>query len=632
MITIKNISLICVLIPLSVQVFAHNKINEFENRKEHHSYYHDKAESDQQCTVNPDLVLTKIHEIQGPADTSPLLGQTLTAQAVVVGDFQDTQTGLSGFFLQEEYFDIDDDELTSEGIFVYDNDFGVDVSVGDVVRVTGNIAEFSGLTEITGISAVEVCAEDVYLHPAKIKLPFDSLTELEQFEGMLVYLPQKLTITENFGLGRFGEVVVSSHGRLFTPTNIVSPGPEAIALQAENNLNRLIIDDGNSAQNPDPITYPGTGLSAFNTLRSGDTVKHITGVVSFVARNYRVHPTLEPQFVVRNPRTPTPPLSEHGTLRVASFNVLNYFNGDGLGGGFPTSRGADTATEFTRQRDKIITAISAIEADIIGLMEIENDGYNENSAIQDLVNGLNAAAPVGTRYGFIQPEVSSIGTDAITVGLIYRKETVQVTGVSAILDSSVDARFNDQKNRPTLAQTFTEISSGEKLTVVVNHLKSKGSSCTDIGDPNTGDGQGNCNLTRSSAAEALMDWLATDPTGSQDDDYLVIGDLNSYAKEDPLRIILSRNFSNLVTRFEGEKSWSFNFRGQAGSLDHALASDSLASRVVDTINWHINADEPRVLDYNEEFKTLNQLSSLYNNDAFRASDHEPVIVELKLER
>ncbi|HED34224.1 MAG TPA: ExeM/NucH family extracellular endonuclease [Gammaproteobacteria bacterium] len=632
MITIKNIALICVLIPLSTQVFAHSEINGPENRKEHHSYYHHKDKVDQQCTANPDLVITKIHAIQGQTDTSPLLGQTLTAEAVVVGDFQDTQTGLSGFFLQEEYSDTDDDELTSEGVFVFDNDFGVSVSIGDIVRVTGDVAEFRGLTEITAVSAIEVCATDADIHPVVVKLPFESLVELERFEGMLVHLPQKLTVTENFGLGRFGEVVVSSHGRLFTPTNVVSPGPDAIALQAENNLNRLIIDDGNAAQNPDPIIYPGTGLSAFNTLRSGDIVKHVTGVVSFTARNYRIHPTLEPQFISHNPRPLTPELSVRGTLRVASFNVLNYFNGDGLGGGFPTPRGADTATEFTRQRNKIITAMSTIEADIIGLMEIENDGFDANSAIQDLVRGLNAVAPVGTRYGFIHPGRASIGTDAITVGLIYRKETVQPEGVAAILDSSVDARFNDQKNRPTLAQTFSEIATGAKLTVVVNHLKSKGSSCTDIGDPNTGDGQGNCNLTRSSAAEALMDWLVTDPTGSNDDDYLVIGDLNSYAKEDPLSIILSRDFSNLVTRFEGKKSWSFNFRGQAGSLDHALASHELVAQVVDTTNWHINADEPRVLDYNEEFKSVNQLSALYNNDAFRASDHEPVIVELELKR
>ena len=72
--------------------------------------------------------------------------------------------------------------------------------------------------------------------------------------------------------------------------------------------------------------------------------------------------------------------------------------------------------------------------------------------------------------------------------------------------------------------------------MAVNHLKSKGSPCDDVGDPDPGDGAGNCNLTRTGAAEALVDWLAGDPTGSGDPDFLIIGDLNSYDKEDPIDV------------------------------------------------------------------------------------------------
>jgi predicted extracellular nuclease len=573
---------------------------------------------------------TLIHSIQGTTDISPLATQTATIEAVVVGDFQGTTSGLSGFFVEEETADTDTNALTSEGLFIYDNGFAVNVSVGDLVRVTGTVSESFGLTELNNVSSVEVCATGIN-HPATdVSLPFASTTTLERYEGMLIRLPQKLTVTENYGLGRYGEVVLSSAGRLFTPTNIVSPGAPAIAMQATNDLNRLAIDDGNATQNPDPIVYPGTGLTAFNTLRSGDTVTSVTGVVSYTAGAYRLHPTSSPQFVATNPRTPAPSLPGTGSLRVASFNVLNYFNGNGTGGGYPTARGADTATEFTRQRDKIIAAITAMQADIIGLMEIENDGYAVTSAIQDLVNGLNTAAPTGTSYGFINPGVSMIGTDAIAVGLIYRKETVQASGTSAILDSSVDSRFNDQKNRPTLAQTFVETATGGHLTVAVNHLKSKGSSCASISDPDTGDGQGNCNLTRTSAANAMMDWLSTDPTTSGDSDILIIGDLNAYAKEDPVSAILAAGYSNLITSHIGNGAYSYDFKGQSGNLDHALASSSLSIQVTGVTDWHINADEPRVLDYNEEFKSTDQLTTLYNADTYRASDHDPVVIELNL--
>ena len=155
------------------------------------------------------------------------------------------------------------------------------------------------------------------------------------------------------------------------------------------------------------------------------------------------------------------------------------------------------------------------------------------SALQDLVNGLNAA--VGSSvYSFINPGVSQIGTDEIAVALIYKPGTVTPVGAAQILDSTDDPNFIDTKNRPALAQTFQQASNGAMFTVAVNHLKSKGSDCDDVGDPDTGDGQGNCNLTRKKAAIALASWLATDPTGSGDPDFLIIGDLNSYAKEDPI--------------------------------------------------------------------------------------------------
>ena len=118
--------------------------------------------------------------------------------------------------------------------------------------------------------------------------------------------------------------------------------------------------------------------------------------------------------------------------------------------------------------------------------------------------------------------------------MIYRPAVVTPVGDFELLTPADDPRFIDTKNRPTLAQTFQENATGARFTVAVNHLKSKGSDCLDVGDPDLGDGQGNCNQTRSAAAQALVDWLATDPTGSGDPDFLIMGDLNSYAMEDPI--------------------------------------------------------------------------------------------------
>ncbi|MEB5332014.1 SpnA family nuclease [Pseudomonas aeruginosa] len=573
--------------------------------------------------------LRPIHEVQGAGAESPLVNQRVAIEGVVVGDFQNASE-LKGFYVQQEDATVDGDPATSEGIFVYDGGNGSDVKLGDRVRVTGRVREFNGLTELVGPLQVSVLASGVALPtPAGISLPLASADALERYEGMRVQLRQTLTVNEVYNLGRYGEVLLSSGGRQMTPTNVVAPGEQAKAMQARNDLDRILLDDGRSGQNPDPIRYPAPELSAYNSLRVGDRTSAIDGVLDYSAGSYRIQPLQTPTFEAANPR-PAQPAVE-GRLRVASFNVLNYFNGDGKGGGFPTSRGANTAEEFQRQKAKIVAAILASKADIVGLMEIENDGYGEFSAIADLVNGLNASLPQGQRYAFVNPNRAKLGSDEIAVGLIYRGDKVRTYRSAAVLDSSVNPEFDDTRNRPTLAQTFQEINGGERLTIAVNHLKSKGSACD--GDPDTGDGQGNCNLTRARAAQALVDWLAGDPTGAKEPDRLIIGDLNSYAKEDPVNVIRSAGYTDLVARQAGAgKGYSYVFSGQSGYLDHALANASLARQVRGAVEWHINADEPRVLDYNVEFKTPRQQDSLYNAEPYRASDHDPVVIGIDLRR
>ena len=589
-------------------------------------------------------VITMIHDVQGNGPSSSLVGSPVVIDGVVVGDFQSNASAdngdLNGFYVQEEDSDVDADAATSEGVFV----FGAttDVAVGDHVRVAGTVSEYStssGASLMTELSnnEVAVCATPAAMSSAtEVTLPVVSLTDFERYEGMLVTFSQSLVISEYFNFDRFGEIVLSTD-RQYTPTAVVEPGAPSTALADTQALARIMIDDGRSSQNPDPAIHPnGNIFDLTNTFRGGDLVQGVTGVMDDTFGLYRVQPVQGANYTSVNPRTAAPdPVG--GSLQVASFNVLNYFNGDGMGGGFPTARGANDLDEFNRQRDKIIAAIATIDADVVGLMEIENDGYDAFSAIADLVNGLNDATAPGT-YAFIDPGVAVIGTDEIAVGLIYKPGNVTPYGASAILDSSVDARFDDTKNRPALAQSFMKNSNGAIFTVVVNHLKSKGSDCNDVGDPDLGDGAGNCNVTRRLAAEALVDWLATDPTGSGDSDALIIGDLNSYDKEDPIDAILagsddllgsSDDYTDLAFAFGGEFAYTYVFDGKLGYLDYALANSSLSAQVTGTTQWHINSDEPDILDYDTTFK-LDAQDALYEPNAYRASDHDPVIVGLDL--
>lgn len=571
---------------------------------------------------------TLISAIQGAGDTSPLLGSERQVEAVVTAAFQQSG-GLNGFFVQEEEADADDDIRSSEGLFVASN---TAVNVGDTVHIVGTVSEQFDTTRLNNVTSIDVCATGSPLPKlTELTLPFDPETnDPEWREGMLVNLPQTLTVTENYNLARFGEIVVSSGGRLMIPTQVAEPGAAAAEYAAQNALNRLIIDDGSNRQNPDPLIHPAPeGLNAENTLRSGDTVTDAMGIFAYDFGAFRLQPTEAPAFVNVNARSATPPeLQGLGSLKVASFNVLNYFNGDGFGGGFPTSRGAGSTVELKRQRDKIVAAIEGLDADIIGLMELENDGFGPESAIADLVDALNDKAGVGT-YTFVDPGVNKIGSDEITVGLIYKPAKTAPFNAAAILDGGVDARFIDSKNRPVLAQSFLDLASNKIVTVAVNHLKSKGSDCNDLDDPDVGDGQGNCNLTRKAAAEALADWLNTDPTDSGSPNHLIIGDMNAYAKEDPVNALRTAGFEDLLARFIGhKKAYSYVFNGESGYLDHALSSQALSKQVKGVVSWPINADEPRALDYNVDFKSAAQIESFYSPDAFRSSDHDPLLVEL----
>ncbi len=496
----------------------------------------------------------------------------------------------------------------------------------------GVVSEFNGLTEITSFTGVTVLSSGNPLPAAaSLSLPVTSVDDFEAYEGMLVTFPQDLVISEYFNFDRFGEIVLTTE-RYLTPTAEFEPGsPEQMAAVQAFLLNKITLDDGRTSQNPDPAIHPnGVVFDLDNLFRGGDTVANVTGVMDYGFGLYRIQPTQGADYTNANPR-PAAPDPVGGSLKVASFNVLNYFTtlDDGVNDicgplGNQECRGADDAEEFTRQRDKIIAALVDINADVVGLIEIENHPGDVPTA--DLVDGLNDELGAGT-YAYVA--TGAIGSDAIRMAFIYKPATVTPVGDYAILDSSVDSRFNDEKNRPVLAQTFQENATGGTLTVAVNHLKSKGSSCDDVGDPDLGDGAGNCNLTRTAAAEALVDWLAADPTGSGDPDFIIIGDLNSYDKEDPIDAILAGGYTDLIYQFLGEEAYSYVFDGQIGYLDHGLANDALLPEVAGTTIWHINADEPDLIDYDTSFKQDAQ-DDIYAPDAYRSSDHDPVIVGLAL--
>lgn len=588
---------------------------------------------------------TSIHTIQGTGAISPKLGDIVAIEGVIVGDFQG-RPGLGGFFVQEEDADADSRPTTSEGIFVFDNSMTnppTSVGEGDVVRVNGEVLEFTGngssLTYLWAVDVVpELCSRGASVAATTVNLPLVNAANWERFEGMLVTIPQELTAIDTFNLARYGEVGLAQGGRLFQPTNTTSAGLSALDLQTQNNRRRIILDDGNTQREGLPFQvensstritrYPTpAGLSATNTLRLGDTLNGLIGIVDHRRGSYRIHPRFADRlsFTPANPR-PTTPTAVGGTLKVASFNLGNYFNG-GETGAFqtgPNGRGAVDEAEFTRQRQKIINTILAMNADIVGLMEVEDDAASptNESAIENLVEGLNTAAG-NTLYQFIPTGIIRDNDTAIRVAIIYKSASVAPVGDFIIDESDITAR------RP-VAQRFRQLSNNAQFTLVVNHLTAKACEADDserisLG-VDQGDGQGCDSVRRLRQAERLLAFIDENILISGSDaDVLIVGDMNAYEMEEPIKAVIGGGYTNLVTQFVSNP-YSYAFMGLVGQLDHALASSSLTTQVTGATIWHINADEPEALGYEKDSKP----ADWYTADPYRSSDHDPVIIGLNL--
>lgn len=633
--------------------------------------------------TDDDASVTRISAIQGRGDASAMTGQEVTVEAVVTGIITNGSGQQVGYYLQEEDADQDGDMMTSEGLYVYSRN---PVSVGDRLRLTGEVSEYGDLTQLEDIHDLQVLETGATL-PSVMQITLGMRDGFETYEGMRVQLltgsEDPLTVVTNFNLDRYGEIQVAE-GNLDQPTQIYDAQIQAAeieAMAAQNAAARLTIDDGSTGQNPDRVTMidsgDGTPLEAGDpltaegpTLRLGTQLSGVTGIMDERYGGYRVQVDAPLDVIKGTGERPGSVPDVGGDLQVASFNVLNYFTTLGDSGmdtgpnGDLDPRGAATAEDLARQTDKLVAAITGMDAEIIALQEIENNGFGGGSAIAALVDALNAATAPGT-YAFVDPGTDFMGTDAITAGIIYRADQVTLKG-SAVLEytettsaattaiaEEIEETTGEQlgdydRNRPSIAATF-ETADGAEITAVANHFKSKGDSgLQDLmdaaeaanadpalidalrDDPNfdQGDGQGFWNGVRAEAAAELAEWISGNPTGAESmENLLVLGDLNSYAAEDPVQALQENGLTDLAGSHLGADTYSYVFDGQRGTLDYGMASEGLLDNVTDVAEWHINADEPDLFSYSSEYND----PSFYREDAYAVSDHDPLLIGLTLD-
>jgi predicted extracellular nuclease len=570
--------------------------------------------------------ITPIGTIQGTGVLAT--SGNYTVEGVVTAVY----SGLSpaGFYVQNDAASADGNPATSDALFVVQPT--PTVVVGNRVRISGAVQEIATTPSfnqavLTGPTITVLAASSPLPAFSTISnATFSMDTDAEALEGMRVQFAAPITVSDVATLKSRGELNISLRGLVYQPTQFVDPNDDPAtgtsstgtsnvaavnAYQTANVNKSLLLDDGRAGTNPSPIPYLD---ATTQTVRVGSTIAQLRGIMGYGSSKWRIQPLAGADApVVTTVRPPVPAFSS-ARVKMASFNVLNYFNGDGQGGGFPTARGANTLADFQRQRSKILAALTQMNADVVGLIEIENDGTGANSAIQDIVNGLNQALGAGT-YAFVndggtltQPN----NTDLIHCAIIYKPAVVMPYGPALL--ATITGIFE----RPPIAQLFITASSAvprDTFALVVNHLKSKASGSGANADQN--DGQGASNLRRKTQASALVQFINTTvrPAGTR---YVVsVGDYNANYEEDPMDILRA---AGLVIGSPASSA-SYVFSGLSGSLDHAVLSPELVGHAA-VEKWHINAAEPEFLEY-DVAGTATDITS-----PFRSSDHDPVLIGL----
>ncbi|SNR78666.1 ExeM/NucH family extracellular endonuclease [Blastococcus mobilis] len=554
----------------------------------------------------------EIGQVQGSGASTALAGREVTVRGTVVGDVP----GFSGFYLQD--VDGDGDTATSDGIFVFSP---VAVDLGDTVAVTGAAQEFGGQTQINSREDVAVCADGTAADlpdATSLDLPADDATR-ERLEGMLVEAADSLTVSEVYDLTSFGELTLSEGGLLVQPTELARPGPEAQAIDAENTLRRIVLDDGVSAR---VSTTTRPYLTADTPVRVGDELEFTAPLVlGYGFKQWRLQPadgTAAETFAPQNTR-PAAPDEVGGDVQLGAFNVLNYF----LTFDQSVGRGARDQQQLEKQAGKIVPAIEALGADVVTLMEIEDTDSTEltrgdaNTALADLVRRLNEAAGYDKwSYVPLPEELYAVDRDVIRNGIIYQHAVVQPVGDPVgLVDESVWTNAREPQ-----AQTF--VKDGDAFTVVANHFKSKGSG-SGPGNTDTGDGQGASNADRVRQAESLVAFTEQLRENTGDEDVVLMGDFNAYTQEDPMVVFYDSGYADLGTLFD-EGRYSYVYNDMSGSLDHAVATPGLTDKVTGVAHWNINSVESFAYQYAGD-------RALYAPTPYRSSDHDPLVFGIDLE-
>ncbi len=578
----------------------------------------------------------KIHDIQGESHTSPLDG-------VVVNDVEGIVTyiysikGGNYFHMQTPDDQTDDNSKTSEGIIVYTGN-KADVKVGNLVRVTGTVDEYhiDGYSDAnkTDLAVTQINARDdrggvVTIIEEKVELPEpikiasenlptqvidnDSLVEFdpeedaidfwESIEGMLVEV------------GTVKAVAPQEHGDLITVLeNRMTDTIHGGVLLTEDNAN------------PDRIQfkmYDNNAARDFEVATGDKFTGPITGVVNYGFQNYKIYVDLEEmqaKHVEGNSEPETTTIvKEDDKLTIASYNLENFSNNT-----------KETSDDKARKLARAFVQ-DMKSPDIIGVTEVQdNNGQSAgdaaaNESYERLIQAIVAAGGPEYQYLNIDPVNNQDGgapNANIRVGFLYSPERVSLPEGIPAGDATTAVGYEDGKlthnpgridptntafenSRKPLAAQFTF--NGEDVVVIVNHWNSKSGDTPLFGS--TQPPVYGSEVQRKQIANIVYDFIEEIKVDNPDANIVSVGDFNDYQFAESLKILEGDLMTNMINHVEQSDRYTYLFQGNSQVLDHIVVSNNLVpSTEIDIL--HINSD--------------------FTDMAGRASDHDPVMVQVDL--
>ncbi len=542
------------------------------------------------AALSPPGRVIPVGAVQGQGSRSPHEGQVVVVQGPVTAIMS-----ADGWYVQDGG---DGDDATSDALFVQSREA---VGPGDLVRVQGTVAEVTvGRSTRTTLLNARVQRIGTALLPSVVIQ--DAPLDWERLEGMSVRVGTPLVLIDNNNPDRNDQSHAALGQRLWQPTERAAPASEAARAIAEDNAHRTV------------VLRAAAWPSGLAEARAGSHLEGASGIIDEGEEGITLH--LNGGATLQPASRPAPPVVA-GNLRVAALNLENLFNGDGHGGGFPTPRGARSPAELAAQLAKHVATLCGLDADVVALMELENDGYGPESSLASLVSALNAD---GGDWRAVNAGQGP-GDNPIRVGLIYRAGRVRPQGKPATLEGGP---FGPHSRVP-MAQAFVPLqrgrASGPAFVVAANHFKSKGCSGAEGADRDQHDGAACWNATRTESARRLDVWLKSDPTKSGSDLAIIVGDLNAYAQESPVRTLADAGWRDAFAVAGVASPYSYVYDGRIGRLDHALLSPSLSARLRGAAEWHSNADEPETSGYRDG-----------GAGPWRSSDHDPLLLGFDMHR